>query len=126
MPSPTLTNVQGRPRTPLNWDDIGRQCSLGMSASDIADIYGCSKETIYDRCKADLNITFTEFSREHKKKVDNMLLQTQLDKALVQKDNVMLLWLGKQRLGQSDNPKETEKAKSDYVDFKKQFKVTNG
>jgi len=52
-------------------------------------------------------MTFAAYSQEKRAQGDDMLRVTQFSKAINEKDRGMLIWLGKQRLGQHDNPVHT-------------------
>jgi hypothetical protein len=71
---------------------------------------GVSRDTLYDRCEKDLNTTFRQFRLQKRKHGENDIRLWQHRKAMGG-DTLMLIWLGKQRLGQSD------KAQVQFVDI---------
>jgi hypothetical protein len=93
----------GRPKTSIDWERVGQSIMMGSSATQTAASIGISVDTLYTRCKKDLNQDFTAFCQEKKASGDKLLHQTQFEVAVKNKNTSMLIWLGKQRLGQSDN-----------------------
>lgn len=69
---------------------------------------GMALSAFYKRCELDLGLTWKEFKALNRAKGDSMIRETQYNLALGG-DARMLIWLGKNRLGQSDHP-EAERA----------------
>jgi IS30 family transposase len=86
----------------IDWSYIGELCEAGCSGVEIASKLGIHQNTIYQRCKTDLNIEFVEFSQQKKQSGEALIKKTQFDMAVKDKDKTMLIWLGKNRLGQKD------------------------
>ncbi|MFO0089759.1 MAG: helix-turn-helix domain-containing protein [bacterium] len=86
----------------LDWDQIGKWLEAGCSGSEIADVLGCHENTIYNRCKDDLDVDFVAFKAKNKAKGMKSLRLAQYESAVIDKDRGMQIWLGKQWLGQSD------------------------
>lgn len=84
--------------------------ALGMNGTDIAAYFGTSKSTISKKYAA-----IIEKGRERLKV---SLRQAQI-KAALEGSNVMLIWLGKQLLGQSDKIE----TKNDHVVESKEMKL---
>ena len=73
----------------------------GCTAVGIADSLGIDRVTLYNRCPQDNNLAFSAFAQLKKAKGDDLLRLKQFQTAM--EGNVtMQIWLGKQRLGQSD------------------------
>jgi len=85
----------------LDWQKIGKMLEADCSAVGIADEFGVSVDTLYVRCKRDHTLSFSEFSQQKKAKGDDLLRVKQYQAAMGG-NVVMMIWLGKQRLGQSD------------------------
>lgn len=63
-------------------------------------------DTLYVRCQEDNGMDFSSFKRHHHDRGDDILRVKQFD--LAQKGSErMLVWLGKQRLGQRDKVEHT-------------------
>lgn len=91
----------GRTPAVLDWDLIGKLLEAGCDATGIAAQFGISRQVLYRRCKTDLNIPFATLTQQKRMTGDNLLRAKQYQTAM--SGNVtMQIWLGKQRLGQTD------------------------
>jgi len=91
----------GRTPAVIDWDTVGKLLEADCSGESIAAQFGVHRTTLYNRCKADLGLTFSTFSQQKKMLGDNLLRAKQYQTAM--SGNVtMQIWLGKQRLGQTD------------------------
>jgi hypothetical protein len=99
-----------RPVIPIDWKIVDQFLEYGCPGTEIAALFGMHPETLYRRTQQEQGIGFTEYSAKKKSKGDAYIRQAQYLKAIGKKegqgDNVMLIWLGKQRLGQTDAPPE--------------------
>lgn len=87
--------VVGRDKTVIPPEEVFKLASIGCKDIEIADWFGVDNNTLRYNFSAEL-----VKGREHLKQ---SLRRAQLEVAL--KGNaVMLIWLGKQYLGQTDNP----------------------
>lgn len=93
--------LRGRPPIQLNWNKIDDLLVQGCSGREIAGNLGINPNTIYEKCLLEKGITFTDYSQQKYEKGDSLLRSAQFDKAL-NGDNMMLIWLGKNRLKQRD------------------------
>ena len=106
----------GRPRIPLDWDKIEKMAAIFCTQEEIADIYECSIDTLNRHCKDLYGITFAEYLRQKRAHGKKSLRRRQYLKAVDEGDRVMLIWLGKQYLGQSDEQSEIKKSSIDLKD----------
>ena len=83
------------PANPIDLDPelIEKMASWGAKIVEIADYFGCSTDTINRRCAAELT--------KGRANLQMNLRQWQL-KSASQGNVAMLIWLGKQMLGQQD------------------------
>jgi len=96
-----MASKTGRTPAVIDWDTVGKLLEAGCSGESIATQLGIHRTTLYNRCKADLGLTFSTFSQQKKMLGDNLLRAKQYQTAM--SGNVtMQIWLGKQRLGQTD------------------------
>jgi len=114
----------GRPRMKLDWDYIDSLLAAGCSGVQIAAHLGMHYETFYMTCAKDHDMTFTDYSRMKKAKGESMLKKAQFDLAM-QKDKTMLVWLGKQRLNQTDRPQMKHEVPAVVLEFIDLLKQTN-
>ena len=96
-----------RPKADIDWEEAARLIQAGCKGTEIAAYYGIHKETLYGRCETDLKLGFSDFLHQNRSKGDALLLAKQFESALKDKDRGMLIWLGKQRLGQRDKHDHT-------------------
>jgi hypothetical protein len=101
MPKKPQPKKPGRPKVDIDWAKVGQMCEAGATAEGIAATLGCDRDTLYIRCKKDLNLDYSAFSQQKRSKGDDLLRVKQFQKAM-SGDNTMMIWLGKQRLNQSD------------------------
>jgi len=85
----------------IDWDQVGRYLEADCSGTEIAGILGIHENTLYLRCKEDQGVEFVAFKLLKRASGDGLLKIEQFRKA-VKGDKTMLVWLGKQRLGQKD------------------------
>ena len=96
-----MASKTGRTPAVIDWDTVGKLLEADCKTVDIARQLGISEDTLTRRCKHDLNVPFAVFSQQKKMLGDNLLRAKQYQTAM--SGNVtMQIWLGKQRLGQTD------------------------
>lgn len=98
----------GRPKANIDWEKADEYLIAGCSGRELAALFGLQPNTIYSRCLEDHGITFTEYSEQRYAKGDNFIRKAQFEKAM-EKDNTMLIWLGKNRLKQKDKEEVEQK-----------------
>lgn len=111
-----IDNSLGKPPIILDWDYIAKLCQCGCSGKEVADWIGVSCDTLYERCCRDNGMLWTRFSSMHKHRGDGNIRRRQYEVAM-DGDRVMLIWLGKQRLGQRENPISTEEMPAHIKEF---------
>lgn len=100
--APKITNRKAcRPRIPINWEQVDKYLEAGANGVQIAAVLGMHVETFYDRCLLEKNTNFTNYRSEKLERGNSKLLGKQFKLAL-DGDRAMLIWLGKNRLNQSD------------------------
>lgn len=91
----------GRPKVKVDWDEVGEMLKCGCDATAIATTLGISTDTLYTRSKSDNKLDFSAFSQQKRAEGDDLLRRKQFEIAMG--GNIpMLIWLGKNRLGQTD------------------------
>ena len=98
----------GRPKADIDWAVVGKLLEAGCAGTDIASQLGIGVDTLERRCRTDNKVTFSAFSQQKRMSGDNLLRAAQY-KAAMEGNTTMLVWLGKQRLGQSDKNELTGK-----------------
>lgn len=95
-----------RPEKPIDWDKVDQLLMAGCHGTEIASYFNMHPNTFYTKLETNYKCGFTEFSALKKSHGDALLRNVQFEKAL-DKDNTMMIWLGKQRLGQKENKEES-------------------
>lgn len=99
----------GRPRieiTDKQWETIEAACKIQCTADEIGSLLGIHKDTIEARIKERFDISFSEYIKQHSHSGKSSLRRMQW-KAAENGNTTMLIWLGKQYLGQSDKSEST-------------------
>lgn len=94
-------NPVGRPATPIDKNQFESLCNLQCTLEEIAGFFKCCDDTINNWCKATYGDNFSGVYKIYSQNGKISLRREQFKVA--QKGNAsMLIWLGKQYLGQSD------------------------
>ena len=91
----------GRPRIEINWVEFDKLCKIQATLLEIAGWFDCSDDTIENRVKEEHGMLFSEYYKRHSSGGKISLRRAQF-KAALGGNTTMLIWLGKQYLGQSD------------------------
>lgn len=103
--------TNGRYQIYIDWKRVDELLEAGCLGTEIAACFGMHPETFYDRVAKEKGVAFSDYSAQKKSSGDSLLREAQFKKAIKRLDNTMLVWLGKQRLGQRENPGELEISK---------------
>ena len=91
----------GRPKIEIDWELFERLCSIMCTEVEIAEIFECSVDTIERACKRKYRETFADTYKKKSSKGKMSLRRKQFEIAM-NGHPTMLIWLGKQHLGQQD------------------------
>ncbi len=96
-----MTNKAGRPEKEFDWKVLDSILQFGANLIDCSELLDVSEDTVQRKIKSEYGCTFTEYRAKKMGRMRVKLLQKQYEMA--QNGNVaLLIWLGKQHLGQSD------------------------
>ncbi len=90
-----------RAKAKIDWSRIEKMAMAGANGQQIAAAIGIHYNTLDRRCKLEQKCDFSEYLQEKREKGNELLLRKQFDVAM-SGEKTMLVWLGKQRLAQSD------------------------
>lgn len=91
----------GRPKHIIDWNVVDKMLEGGADGTHIAARLGMHPDTLYDRCYEEKGSIFSAYAQEKRAKGDGNLHLKQYSEAM--SGNItMLIWLGKQRLNQSE------------------------
>jgi len=100
----------------IDWEQFDKLCYIQCTVREIAAWFDCSVDTIENRCWAEQGMKFSDYYAEKKEK--GLISLRRLQYQAAEKANVvMLIWLGKQYLGQKDR-QETEHTTSVPIQIK--------
>lgn len=96
-------NPVGRPDKPIDWDYVDNLLRAGVSGTSIAAMIGIHEDTLYKRTVKEFPeyANFSAYSAAKRAQGLDLLRAKQYDVAM-KGDRTMLVWLGKQYLGQTD------------------------
>jgi len=90
-----------RPKVDIDWKKVDKLLEADCEGTEIAAYLGIVPNTLYRRCELDHKISFSKYLQEKKAKGNSLLKVKQFDAAM-SGDKTMMIWLGKQRLGQKE------------------------
>jgi len=97
----TEKNKGGRPRIEIDYKTLDNLCAIMCTKEEIASLLEIDADTLHAALKRDGNEGFSAY---YKKKSSNgkMSLRRRQYQAALDGNTTMLVWLGKQHLGQAD------------------------
>ena len=91
----------GRPKANIDWSVVDKYLQAQCDGAGIASLLGIDRETLYNRCKTDNNLGFSDYMALKRSEGVELLRAKQYAVAM-EGDKTMLVWLGKQYLGQKE------------------------
>jgi len=101
----------------VDWDIVKNLLNHQCTQSEIASIMGMNPKTLATRVQRDFGMNWAEFSDLHTGQMKQNLRQAQFELAIEKKNPVMLIWLGKQYLGQLDKPEPKQEDRKINIIF---------
>ena len=98
----------GRPERVLvakDWETIKNLCKIQCTQEEVASVMDLCLDTLQYKCEQEMGISFSEFYKQERRKGTASLRRAQWLKAIEGKNPALLIWLGKQMLGQTDQPR---------------------
>lgn len=92
----------GRPRIEIDKKDFEKLCGIQCTLKEISGFFECSEDTIERWCVRTYKRTFAEVWKE-KAAFGQISIRRQQFKVAEKGNTSMLIWLGKQYLGQREN-----------------------
>src|SRR5689334_4639610 len=93
----------GRPPIEIDKKLFQTAIQIPMTKEAMASLLGCGKTTLDRYIEREYGCTFSELQEENRGRMKMNIVGKQYELAM-KGDRVMLIWLGKQYCGQSDNP----------------------
>ena len=99
----------GRKPAVIDWKEVDQLLIAGCQGTEVAAHFGVHAETLYRRCEKDKKVGFSEYLRQKRSSGNCLIRVAQFDEAVRKRDRGMLIWLGKNRLSQSDKAEVAHK-----------------
>jgi len=93
--------MTGRPLFDVNWDQVDELCAIQCTGEEIAGVLGCDYDTLATACKREKHLAFSDYFKQKASNGKMSLRRTQYTTAM-EGNPTMLVWLGKNWLGQTD------------------------
>jgi len=93
--------MTGRPLFEVNWEQVDTMCAIQCTGQEIADVLGCSFDTLSRAIEREQKCSFAEFFGQKRSAGKSSLRRKQYSIAM-EGNPTMLIWLGKNWLGQAD------------------------
>ncbi len=113
-----------RPEAEIDWEKVDELLISGCLGTELASFFGVHPNTFYRRVEDYYNVSFSEYSQQKRSTGEALLRHHQFQKALgitKKGDNTLLIWLGKNRLGQKESHEEKQSPKQEDMDLKQQY-----
>lgn len=91
----------GRPYFPIDWETVDKMCAIQCTGEEIAGVIGCDYDTLNAACKREAGCGFSDYFAK-KSASGKMALRRKQYTTAMDGNPTMLVWLGKQWLGQTD------------------------
>ena len=98
-------NEVGRPSiefTKETWAELNKMAQILCTKNEMADWLGCSEDTLERKIKEKYDVNFAAWYGKYSVGGKKSLRRVQYEKAVRDGNVPMLIWLGKQILGQSE------------------------
>ena len=95
----------GRPKKVINQKLFENLCGIQCTEAEICGVLECSADTLNRWCKRTYKMTFADTYKSKSQVGKSSLRRAQWK--LAEKNASMAIWLGKQYLGQRDEPEES-------------------
>ena len=93
---------RGRPHKEIDKRTFEKLCAIQCRQEEIAEFFECDPDTINNWCKREYGNVFSVVFKEKRVTGFISLRRAQFQKAIEEKNTAMLIFLGKNWLGQSD------------------------
>lgn len=91
-----------RPQVEIDAKVFKNLCAIFCTLDEIAGVFDCSPDTVERWCKRELKMSFAEAYKKESGRGKSSLRRAQFK--LAEKSAAMAIFLGKNYLGQTDNP----------------------
>ena len=103
----SLRKKVGRPRVKIDWSTVEKLCQIHCTCEEIAGFIGHDVDTLVSNIKKKYNVNFSDYFKQ-KSAPGNVSLRRRQFKTADDGNATMQIWLGKQWLGQRDQPEQDD------------------
>ena len=97
-----MAKKMGRPEIEIDKKMFIKMCQFMCTEEDIADYFNCSVDTIYNWCKKNYHLTFSEVYKKESQKGKMSLRNAMYKNATENNNSTMQIFLAKNQLGMKD------------------------
>jgi len=90
-----------RPLKNIDWDQVDKMCAIHCTGEEQAAVLGVDYDTLNTACKREQGVGFSDYFKQ-KASNGKMSLRRKQYTAAMDGNTTMLVWLGKNWLGQTD------------------------
>ena len=90
-----------RPLIPIDWEQVDKMCAIQCTGEEIANVLSVDYDTLASACKREQSCSFSDYIKQ-KKSSGRMSLRRKQYTTAMDGNATMLVWLGKNWLGQTD------------------------
>lgn len=94
-------SVDMRPQKTIDWEDFDKLCGLQCTGEEIAAFFDIDYDTLNAICKREKARSFSEYFGQ-KSKSGKIALRRRQYQSAMEGNPTMMVWLGKNWLGQTD------------------------
>ena len=95
-------NKGGRPKKDINWEQLKAMVRIQCTQEECAAVLGVDVDTLSARLREQDYASFSDFYKKYSHEGLASLRRAQWKAAVEQNNPTMLVWMGKQMLGQKD------------------------
>ena len=96
------SNKGGAPKKAIDYDMLDKLCAIMCTGEECAEMLGIDYDTLNNRLKEDVSVGFSDYFKRKSTKGKVSLRRSQFLAATEDNSVPMMIWLGKQHLGQTD------------------------
>lgn len=100
-----MKNKGGRPKYQIDYETLDKLCAIHCTGEEIASILGVDYDTLNRRLKEEKHGGFTDYFKIKSAPGKMSLRRVQFETAM-DGNTGMMIWLGKQHLGQKDTSRQ--------------------
>ena len=101
----------GRKKIEIDWNVVDEKLSHFCNGTEVAAFLGMHEDTLYKRIEEKYKMGFSAYRAQKRAKGEMILRELQL-KSAKEGNTSMLIWLGKQYLGQTDKTDHTSRGET--------------